>query len=191
MHAVCSDIADVSASDPEFWSNGAELSLILYHSGCGIRQPIAPISLLTLGTSASHLANAQQQRHEQIGKGSQKLAGLSGVTDFTMNQQTSPPQIIHLEEPSSETNPEGKVVEPVNPKGGPDCSRPNPSADQEALSSAQAETLTVLVRVHPAAAREAWETLSKLAQGQGIGCTSRSACRHIPFFPQSLSACAG
>ena len=166
--AGCSDIQDVISPDPESWHNGSELTLMLYHPGFKIRQPIAPISLLTLDNSHSHLANPWPQRHEQIRKGSQTPAGLSGGPEPSMSQQISAPSTTQLEEPALNESPQGKMTEPVS-------SRPNPSPGQEPCGIGEAETLTVLVWVHPAAAKEAWETLREIAQGLGTSCTSRSA----------------
>ena len=47
---------------------------------------------------------------------------------------------------------------------------------KKGLDGLEAEILTVLVWVHPAAAREAWQILRECAQSVGISCDSRLAC---------------
>lgn len=178
----CSDLDDRSAADESSftWTNGSEHSLMLFHPGSKPQRPIAPITLLTLAISTSKSTDPSTEQQQSPLGGSQPLVGL-GTTPYPSVAHLSGLAHVNPVQPSqNQENLPGKLAgEPPNPDGSPGDGHANPSRGKEhAYPRAAAETLTVLLWVHPAAAREAWETLKVTAQGLDIGCFSRSA--HAP-----------
>lgn len=148
---------------------------MLFHPGYKPQRPICPITLQTLAISQNKSA-VPSNEHQQQGAVScdTALLGLDKTANPSKFQplgvaQLGPEQLFPKKEG-------GKLPGAYpNPDSAASTSHANPSEGQEeGRGSAAAETLVVLVWVHPAAAREAWKTLKDLAEGLGIGCTSRS-----------------
>ena len=156
---------------------------MLFHPGCKPQRPIGPITLQTLAISQNRSAvPSNEELQAAVGCG-KALLGLARTPNPSELQQPGvaqldPEQLFPKKEESQAKLP----AEHPNPDSTASTSHANPSRGQdEARESAAAETLILLVWVHPAAAREAWETLKDLAEGLGIGCTSRSVeAQYIP-----------
>lgn len=175
----CSDLDDRTAADESSsWTNGSEHTLMLFHPGCKPQRPIAPISLLTLAISANKVADpSTEQRQKPPLGGSETLASTLGstpnpsVAHLSGLAQTHPVQPPQRQEISQGTLAEEQLDSEKASRSG----LAHPTRDTKDA----AETLTVLLWVHPAAAKEAWETLYNLAEGLDIRCSSRSA--NYPF----------
>ena len=145
---------------------------MLFHPGCKPQRPVGPVTLLTLATSSEDPSNEQQQR-AAVGC-SKTLLGVGRATVPSGSQQLDAAQ-ISPQQPSPgneelQAKSSGEGLKPDSAAGhGPN------STQEEVRRGAAAESLVVLVWVHPAAAKEAWATLKELTQGLGISCTSRSA----------------
>lgn len=169
---------------------------MLFHPGCKPQRPIGPITLLALAITSENPSNEhQQQQQQKAAVGCNKtLVGLgraAGEGQQLDAAQGSP------EQPSpGDEELQGKLSEEGQKSDNAAGSGPI-RTHEEVLGGAAAETLIVLVWVHPAAAKEAWATLKDLAQGLGISCTSRSAdteyyrLAHSAFIVQELSCSSG
>ena len=164
-------------SEAQDWSDGSEHSLMLFHPGRQSQQPIVPSTLQTLATSQNKSASPSSDHQQQAAVGSgTALTGLSRVPVPREAQQigVAQPKPKQLS-PKKEKFQAKSSGEHPNPDSATTAGHANPSRGHDGVGgSVAAESLTVLMWVHPAAAREAWKTLTNLAQGLGIGCTSRS-----------------
>lgn len=167
---------------------------MLFHPGCKPQRPIGPIALLTLATSSEDPSNEKQQQ-QQAGVGCNKtLVGLGRAAVPSGSQQLDAAQITPQQPSLGHEELQGNLSrERLNSDS---TAKSGPSRTQEEVrGGAAAETLIVLVWVHPAAAREAWQTLKDLARGLGISCISRSAntecyrLTHSAFTVQELFCC--
>ncbi|KAL3145711.1 hypothetical protein ABBQ32_003243 [Trebouxia sp. C0010 RCD-2024] len=168
-----------AADDSSSWTNGSEHSLMLFHPGCKPQRPIAPITLLTLAISSSRFADpSTEQRQKPPLVGIETLAGTLGSTPNPSVAHLSAPAQTHpVQLPQGQEISQGKLAEEqAKPDRASRSGLANPTRETEGA----AETLIVLLWVHPAAAKEAWETLHDLAQCLDIGCSSRvSALRRL------------
>lgn len=154
---------------------------MLYHPGSNPRRPIAPITLLTLTASPANLHNPETEIGKQqtlfTSTGEQGFANIIG-SESNLDPVACQPSTAEQQDQSADL-----VSAQPDPMEVSDDLEANPStatAAQQADAStaeqgmgANPETLTLLIWVHPAAAREAWETLSACANQQGVRCVSR------------------
>ena len=160
--------ADKSCS----WTDGSEHTLMLFHPGCKRQRPIAPITLLTLAISTSGSADpTTEQQQQTLLDGRETLGGLGSTLNPNVAHPCGTAQIHPVQAPEGQGNSPGKLAsDQPNPDSASMGGHANPTRETDDA----AQTLVVLLWVHPAAAREAWETLHDLAQGLDIGCFSRS-----------------
>ena len=185
LSADCSDLDDIMAAHDSSWSDGSEHALMLFHPGCKPQRPIGPITLQTLAISQDKSATPGTEHQQQAAVGCGKTpVGCGRTSNPSENQQLGVAQLGPEQLSAQEEEAQAKSSgEHPDPDREAKIGHANPSRGQEEVGgSAAAEALTILVWVHPAAAREAWKTLKGLAEGFGIGCTSRSVeTQYIPI----------
>lgn len=156
---------------------------MLYHPGSNPRRPIAPVTLLTLAATPANLHNSETE----IGK-QQTLfttAGDQGFAEIVRSKFSLDPgarQQSNGEQHDRSADVANAQSDPMELSDDLEANPSNATAAQQADAStawqdmgANPVTLTMLIWVHPAAAREAWETLSACANKQGVRCVSRYA----------------
>ena len=150
---------------------------MLLHPGCKPQRPIGPITLQTLAISRSKSAIPGNEQQQLAAAGCGKTpVGCGRTPGPSENEQLGVAQLGPEQLPPNKEEIQAKSSgEHPNPDREASSGHANPTRGQEEVGgSAAAETLTVLVWIHPAAAREAWKTLKEVAEGLVIGCTSRS-----------------
>lgn len=168
---------------------------MLVHPGPKPQRPIAPITLLTLTATLSNLpdpraaadspsadfctvgeesSNILQQPNPReetsvLGTATQQQAGQQATQQQAMQQATQQqavarPELTQLAEDAKQKASDTSACAAA--------AQTNPRAGTRELG-ANLETLTVLVWVHPAAAKEAWATLEEFAAKEDVQCVSR------------------
>jgi len=163
---------------------------LLQHPGPRPHRPIAPVTLLTLSNSLPNLQNPsapagsqETQTPSADPQGPGEVSGSQANPNPSTSQQTVM-QNAHKPAAAQQTgaakldrvqpDPEATLSRPwPNPPGLSPVQQTNPGNQAHELK-ANSETLKVLLWVHPAAAKEAWDTLKEFADREGVACQSRS-----------------